>query len=202
VSEAAKVVAPGLTVMALIYTMGNVSGAHFNPGVTLAFALRGVFRWSRVPGYWLAQMLGAVLAALMLRQLVGNVVHLGASEPNFGTSSALVMEIFLTWLLVSVILGTATQHQLIGTDAALAVGATIALDGLFAGPVSGASMNVARSLGPAIVSQHLADSWVYVVGPLTGAVLAVCTTWILQGRRHDGEAEAAEGETGRSAEER
>ncbi|HZU78251.1 MAG TPA: aquaporin [Dehalococcoidia bacterium] len=196
VSEAAKVVAPGLTVMALVYAMGDVSGAHFNPGVTLAFAVRRVFPWSRLPGYWAAQLCGALLAAAVLRLMFGDVAHVGATEPHHGAATALGMEIILTWLLVTVILGTATRYALIGADAALAVGATIALDGLFAGPISGASMNPARSLGPAIVAAHLTDAWLYVVGPFAGALIAVGTTWLVHGHHKAAEEKAASGEGG------
>jgi aquaporin Z len=196
VSSAAKVVAPGLTMMALIYAMGDVSGAHFNPGVTLAFAVRRAFPWSRLPGYWAAQLCGALIAAASLHVMFGDVAHLGASEPHAGVTTALGMEVLLTWLLVTVILGTATRYALIGADAALAVGATIALDGLFAGPISGASMNTARSLGPAIVAAHLTNAWIYVLGPFAGAVLAVGTTWLIHGSHRAEEQEAASGDGG------
>jgi aquaporin Z len=152
VSHAARIVAPGLLVMAMIYTLGSQSGAHFNPVVTLAFTLREDFPWKRVPGYWDVQLVGAILAALLLRMLFGLAGHLGATVPHHGTTEALVMEIVLTFLLITVILGTATNHRLTGPNAALAVGGTIALCGLFAGPISGASMNPARSLGPFLVS--------------------------------------------------
>jgi aquaporin Z len=194
VSHAARVVAPGLVVLALIYAIGNVSGAHFNPAVTFAFALRGVFRWRRVPAYWLAELCGALLAAVLLRWLFGTVAHLGATMPHHGVRAAFVMEIALTWLLVMVILGTATRHHLLGPNAAIAVGATIALCGLFAGPVSGASMNPARSLGPALVAGETADVWIYLVAPFLGAALAVGLTWLLRGGPGDGEGEAAGGE--------
>jgi MIP family channel proteins len=199
VGLAEKAVAPGLVVMALIYAIGNVSGAHFNPAVTFAFLLRGDFPWRRVPGYWMAQLAGACLAATTLLELFGNVKHLGATLPEFGVTSSFAMELILTWLLITVILGTATRQQLIGPNAALAVGATIALDGLFALPVSGASMNPARSLGPALVSGTLANAWIYVVAPLAGASIAVATTWLMHGHQKSGEHEAAGGDGGTSA---
>lgn len=121
VGLAEKAVAPGLVVMALIYAIGNVSGAHFNPAVTLAFALRRDFAWRFVPGYWLAQLAGACIAAATPLALFGNVKHLGATQPQYGATSSLVMELILTWLLVTVILGTATRERLIGPNAALAV---------------------------------------------------------------------------------
>src|SRR5207244_3510510 len=141
-------IAPGLVVAALIFSIGDVSGAHFNPAVTLAFALRRVFRWRYVPVYWMAQVAGACTAAAVLRALFGLVGDLGMTLPRSGgDDQALVMEVILSGLLVFVVVNTATRHSLIGNDTALAVGATIALCGLFGGPVSGASMNPARSLG-------------------------------------------------------
>ena len=125
VDHVAKSVAPGLVVMALIYAFGDVSGAHFNPVVTLAFALRGDFRWRRVPGYWAAQAAGAIAAALALRSTLGNVAHLGASTTTLSSARTIALEAILTALLVTVILNTASRHSLIGTDAAIAVGATI-----------------------------------------------------------------------------
>ena len=140
VSPAARAVAPALLVMAMIYTLGSKSGAHFNPAVTLAFTLRRDFPWSRVPGYRGAQMVGAVFAAFLLRLLFGLAGLLGATLPHYGTIEAIVMEVLLTFLLITVILGTATNHRLTGPNAAIAVGGFIALAGLFAAPISGASM--------------------------------------------------------------
>ncbi|HEY7975253.1 MAG TPA: aquaporin [Ktedonobacterales bacterium] len=195
ISQPAAVVAPGLVVMALIYTVGDVSGAHFNPIVTLAFAVRQDFPWRRVPGYMLAQFVGAILAAGLLRALFGNVGHLGATLPNprTGDLAALVMEFVLTCLLVTVILGTAHADRLVGHNAALAVGATIALNGLFASPVSGASMNPARSFGPALVSGDLGSVWIYFVGPLAGALLATLIARALHGQTNDAARRAASG---------
>ncbi|BAY10820.1 major intrinsic protein [Calothrix sp. NIES-2098] len=194
--HAAKVVAPGLLVMAMIYTVGEVSGAHFNPVVTLAFAIRRDFSWRRVPSYWLAQFVGAILAALFLRSLFGNVGHLGATHPDaqYGAFAAVMMELVLTLLLVSVILGTAQQHRLVGHNAAVAVGGTIALCGLFASPISGASMNPARSLGPDIVAGTLSNTWIYGVGPIAGAILATLCAWLLHGNPSEDEVKAAEGD--------
>src|SRR5271166_2825012 len=150
ISLAAAVVAPGLMVTAIILFMGAVSGAHLNPAVSLAFALRGDFPWKRVPGYILIQLIGATLACLFLRWVFGNIEHLGATLPGPGYKNwqALLMEIVLTALLVSVILGTASAAQNVGAIAALGVGGYIALAGLWAAPVSGVSMNPARSFGP------------------------------------------------------
>jgi aquaporin Z len=179
----AAVVAPGLTVLAIILFMGAVSGAHLNPVVSLAFALRGDFPWKRVPGYIVVQLIGATLACLFLSAVFGNVEHLGATLPGPGYRDwqALLMEIVLTAGLVSVILGTASAAQNVGAIAALGVGGYIALAGLWAAPVSGVSMNPARSFGPALVSGDFTDYWVYVVGPLAGALIAVGFAFILRG---------------------
>ncbi len=187
ISLAAAVVAPGLMVMAIILFMGAVSGAHLNPGVSLAFALRGDFPWKRVPGYIIIQLAGATLACLFLRWVFGNVEHLGATLPGPGYKpwQALLMEIALTALLVSVILGTASAAQNVGAIAALGVGGYIALAGLWAAPVSGVSMNSARSFGPALVSGDWTDYWVYVVGPISGALIAVGFAYVLRGRGGD-----------------
>ncbi len=179
----AQVVAPGLMVMAIIYFMGMVSGAHLNPAVTLSFAARGNFPWVRVPGYILAQLTGATAASLLLRALFGTVGHLGATLPGPGISSgtALVVEALLTLGLVSVILGTASGARNVGTNAALAVGGYIALAGLWAAPISGASMNPARSFGPELVAGDWTSWWAYVAGPIAGGLLAVGIAWILRG---------------------
>lgn len=191
---AALVVAPALLVMALIYSLGPLSGAHFNPAVTLAFTLRQNFPFRRLPGYWLAQGLGAILAALLLRALFGNVGHLGATLPYRGTVVPFAMEATLTLVLVTVILATATGHKSIGHNAALAVGGTIALDGLFAAPVSGASMNPARSFGPALVGGQLDSCWIYFAGPALGAIIAVGLAWLLRGGPSPAARAAAQGD--------
>lgn len=193
VGHAARAVAPGLVVMALIYAMGDCSGAHFNPAVTLAFALRRDFPLRRVPGYWAVQIGGAVCAALQLRSLFGNAAHLGATEPKHGSLPAFVMEIALSWLLLTVILGTATRYSLIGPNAALAVGGTIALCGLFAAPISGASMNPARSLGPLLVTGQWQHAWIYLAGPLLGSLIATLLMAFLHTQKDPGEEEAAKG---------
>lgn len=194
--HAAKVVAPGLVVMAMIYTLGEVSGAHINPAVSLAFAIRQSFPWKRIPGYWGAQLLGASLAALFLRVLFGNIAHLGATrpDPGLGIFASFWMEVILTALLITVILGTAEHHRLVGLNAAIAVGSTVALNGLFASPVSGASMNPARSLGPALVSGSLEHIWIYSAGPILGALLAVVVAWVLHGSPKPSEMKAAKGQ--------
>lgn len=181
---APAVVAPGLMVMAIILFMGAVSGAHLNPAVSLAFALRGDFPWKRVPGYVIVQLVGATLACLFLAAVFGNVEHLGATLPGPGYADwqALLMEIVLSAGLVSVILGTASAAQNVGAIAALGVGGYIALAGLWSAPVSGTSMNPARSFGPALVGTDFTHYWVYVVGPLAGALIAVGCAFVLRGR--------------------
>ncbi len=187
ISLAAAVVAPGLMVMAIILFMGGISGAHLNPAVSLAFAVRGDFPWRRVPGYIVVQLLGATLACLFLLAVFGNIEHLGATLPGPGYHAwqALLMEIVLTAGLLSVILGTASAAQNVGALGALGVGGYIALAGLWSAPVSGTSMNPARSFGPALVSGDWTSYWVYVVGPLAGATIAVGCAMILRGRGGD-----------------
>ena len=193
VSLSAAVVAPGLTVLAVILFMGAVSGAHLNPVVSLAFALRGDFPWQRVPWYMLVQLIGATLACVFLLGVFGNVEHLGATLPGPGYHpwQAFLMEIALTGGLVSVILGTASAAQNVGAIGAIGVGGYIALAGLWAAPVSGTSMNPARSFGPALVSGDWHAYWVYVAGPLVGAGIAVGSAWILRGGGVDATARAA-----------
>jgi aquaporin Z len=174
-------------VTAIILFMGAVSGAHLNPGVSLAFALRKDFPWKRVPGYIMIQLIGATLACLFLDAVFGNVQHLGATLPGPGYANwqALLMEVVLTLGLVSVILGTASAAQNVGAIAAVGVGGYIALAGLWSAPVSGTSMNPARSFGPALVSGDFSSYWVYVLGPLAGALIAVGFAFILRGRGGD-----------------
>jgi aquaporin Z len=171
-------------VMAIIYFMGTVSGAHLNPAVTLAFSLRGNFPWRRVFGYIIAQFVGGILAALFLRAMFGPILVLGATVPALGVGSirALAMEIFLTAALVNVILGTASGARNIGTNGAIAIGGYIALAGLWAGPVSGASMNPVRSIAPDLVRGDFHTTWIYIVGPIIGAAIGVGFEWILVGK--------------------
>lgn len=181
--HAAKVVAPALMVTALIYAIGGISGAHLNPAVTLAFAARGDFPPRRVLAYVAAQASGAVIAALLLIALFGNLGHLGATLPHHGSVTSFAMEVLLTATLVLVILCTAAAGpRLVGHNSALAVGATIALLGLFASPVSGASMNPARSLGPDLVGGRMGSYWIYLAGPLAGALIAVALAVCFYGR--------------------
>lgn len=181
ISRTAAVVAPGALVMALIYAWGPLSGLHINPAVTLAFAARGTFHKAWVVPYWVAQLAGALVGAWFLQLMFGHVAAGGnypVASPG-GTWRALVMETVLTLVLVTVILNTATGYRSIGHNAALAVGATIALLGLFASPISGASMNPARSFGPALVAGVWQDQWIYWVGPIVGAVAgALLYQWV------------------------
>jgi aquaporin Z len=183
ISRTAAVVAPGLMVMAIILFMGKVSGAHLNPAVTLAFSLRGDFPWKRVPGYVVIQLIGATLACLFLRAVIDVSATYGSNypAPSFSASDAFLMEAVLTLGLVSVILGTASGAQSIGVFGAIGVGAYIALAGLWGSPISGASMNPARTFGPDLVGKDFGDYWVYVAGPIVGAILAVGAAWVLRG---------------------
>jgi aquaporin Z len=195
----ARVVAPALMVMSIILFMGSVSGAHLNPAVSIAFAARGDFPWKRVPAYVVAQLLGASLATLLLWALSGEQGSSVLTLPGAGvsTTTAMLWEIVLTTGLVSVILGTASGAQQIGAFAALGVGSYIALAGLWGSPVSGASMNPARSLGPALVLGDWTSWWAYLVGPAAGGLLAVGIAHVLRGRGGDrGGVEAAQGTLG------
>jgi len=187
IGRAAGVAAPGLLVMAVILFMGAVSGAHLNPAVTFAFALRGNFPWRRVPGYIVVQLVAATLAVLLLRVVFGDVGGLGATLPGKGFTDlqAVVVELLLTLGLVSTILGTASTAQNVGPMSALAVGGYIVLAGLWSSPVSGASMNPARSFGPALVGGDFSAYWVYLAGPVLGAALAVGVAFLLRGRGGD-----------------
>ena len=193
-----KVVAPGMMVMAVIYFMGAVGGAHLNPAVTLAFAARRNFPWNRVPGYITAQLLGGVAAAAFLRSMFGSVGHLGATMPGPGVSDfqAFIFEVLLTTGLVSTILGTASGARNIGSNGAIAIGGYIALAGLWAAPISGASMNPARSIAPDLLRGDMSTTWVYIAGPVIGAAIAVGFEWILKGKPTAAGTSAAQGGLG------
>lgn len=168
----------GLIVLAMIYTFGDVSGAHFNPAVTTAFAVAGRFPWREVPGYVAAQLAGAFLASFVLHALFPSNATLGATLPAGSPWQSAVLEIILTALLMLVILSVSTGAKEKGITAGIAIGAVIALEAMFAGPICGASMNPARSLAPAIVSGQIQHLWVYLLGPVVGALLAVPTCCI------------------------
>jgi aquaporin Z len=185
-------IAVGMVLMAMIYSIGPISGSHINPAVTLGFALRGAFRWSWVLPYWIAQTVGAVLAASLLFAVFGDVAHLGATlpAPSTGPVVALITEAALTTLFVLVILGTAEEAGSVGPNAAIAVGGTLALCGLFAGDPSGASLNPARSIGPALLAGTWPDLWIYIGGPLLGAAIAVGLDSLIHGSRKPTPAQA------------
>jgi aquaporin Z len=205
ISRTAAVIAPGAVVMAMIYAWGPLSGLHINPAVTFAFAGRGVFPTKWVVPYWVVQFAGTICAALFLQVMFGDVSTGGNYPINTpgGEWKSLVMEIVLTAILASVILNTATGGRSIGHNAAIAVGSTVALLGLFASPISGASMNPARTLGPDIVGNDYTGWWVYVAGPLIGAAIAVAIIGLVRGLPDKDERDAAEGDalpmTGTSA---
>lgn len=184
ISRTAAVTAPALMVLGVILFMGKVSGAHLNPAVSIAFALRRDFQWRRVPGYIVVQLLGATLAALFLKQVIDVSATYGSNYPSadYSAGAAFWMEMILTFGLVSVILGTASGAQNIGIFGALGVGAYIALAGLWGSPISGASMNPARTFGPDLVGGDFSHYLVYVAGPIAGAVVAVGVAFVLRGR--------------------
>ena len=183
ISRTAAVTAPGLMVMGIILFMGKVSGAHLNPAVSIAFSLRGDFPWRRVPGYIVVQLIGASLAAWFVQSVINASAVFGSNYPAHGYTStdAFLMEAVLTLGLVSVILGTASGAQNLGVFGALGVGGYIILAGLWGSPISGASMNPARTFGPDLVGGDFTSYWVYVAGPLVGACLAVAAAFVLRG---------------------
>ena len=195
ISRTAAVIAPGAVVMAMIYAWGPLSGLHINPAVTFAFASRRVFPAGWVVPYWVVQFGGAIGAALFLQAMFGDVSAGGnypIAKPG-GDWRSLVMETVLTAILVSIILNTATGGRSIGHNAAIAVGSTVALLGLFASPISGASMNPARTLGPDIVGNDYTGWWVYIAGPVIGAAIAVIIIGAVRGLPDKEERDAAQG---------
>jgi aquaporin NIP len=171
----------GLVIMAMIYAVGHISGAHFNPAVSLAFALTRHFPWARVAAYWAAQVMGALLAAVLLRASLGDIADVGATRPSGSDGQAFLWETVLSFFLMFVIMAVATDTRAVGEAAALAIGGTIAFGALVGGPVSGASMNPARSLGPALVSGELRALWIYLSAPLLGAALGAVAYQFVRG---------------------
>lgn len=171
----------GMAVTVIIFALGHVSGAHINPAVTVGFAVGGHFPWRRVPAYVIAQFAGGILASAVLLFLLGSVAGQGANVASVGTSQALGIEVILTFLLMLVIVAVATDSKARGNLAAIAIGATVGLEIIFAGPLSGASMNPARSLSPALIDGAWSGQWIYVVGPLVGAAIAACFYQWLRG---------------------
>lgn len=162
----------GLIVTAMIYTFGNVSGAHFNPAVTIAFSLAKLFKWKEVPAYLIAQLIGALLASLLLKYLFPANETLGATLPAGTQMQSFILEIVLTFFLMLVILFTSQGSKEAGVMAGIAIGGTVLLEAMFAGPICGASMNPARSIAPAVVSGHVEALWLYIVAPVGGTALA------------------------------
>jgi MIP family channel proteins len=171
----------GLVIMAMIYAVGHVSGAHFNPAVSFAFALTRHFPWPRVFGYWAAQLAGAVIAATILRGSLGDIANIGATLPSGSDGQAFLWELILTFFLMFVIMAVATDTRAVGEAAAIAIGGTVGLDAMFGGPITGALMNPARSLGPGLISGDLTAIWLYLLAPITGAALAAVAYQILRG---------------------
>lgn len=171
----------GLTVMAVIYALGNVSGAHINPAVTLGFYFAGRFAGRQVLPYILSQLSGAILAGLTLWLLFPAHDTLGSTLPADSLWRAFVLEVILSFLLMLVILNISTGHMEKGIMAGVAVGGTVAVEALMGGPVSGASMNPARSIGPALVSGHFAELWLYIAAPILGMFLAHPLCRLMQG---------------------
>jgi MIP family channel proteins len=171
----------GLVITVMIYALGHISGAHFNPGVSLAFALSRHFPWSRLAAYWVAQAAGALLAAAILRGSLGNIAHVGGTLPSGSQGQSFLWEVVLSFFLMLVIMAVATDTRAVGEAAAIAIGATVGLDAMFGGPVSGASMNPARSLGPALVSGDLHALWIYLTAPFVGAALGALAYQFLRG---------------------
>jgi aquaporin NIP len=161
----------GLVIMAMIYAVGHISGAHFNGAVTFAFALTRHFPWTRAASYWAAQFAGALAAALILRGSLGNIAHIGATQPSGSQAQSFLWEFVMTAFLMFVILAVATDTRAVGEAAAIAIGGTIGLDAMFGGPISGASMNPIRSIAPALVSGDLHALWLYIAAPIAGAAV-------------------------------
>jgi aquaporin NIP len=171
----------GLVIMFGIYAVGHISGAHFNPSVTFAFALSRHLPWPRALGYGGAQLIGAIAAAAVLRGSLGNIANVGATLPSGSQGQSFLWELVLTFFLMFVIMAVATDTRAVGEAAAIAVGGTVGLDAMFGGPISGASMNPARSIGPALVSGNLHALWLYIVAPICGASLAALAYQFVRG---------------------
>ncbi len=171
----------GLIILAMIAALGHISGAHFNPSVTIAFALTRHFPWREVAWYISGQFIGAVLGAFTLRLLLGDAAQLGVTLPSGSVWQSFGIEILLTAVLMLVIISVATDTRAVGTPAAIAIGFTVALDALWAGPISGASMNPARSFGPALVTGVWVDQWIYWIAPVIGAGIGAVVYQFLRG---------------------
>jgi MIP family channel proteins len=173
----------GLVIMGMIYAVGHVSGAHLNPAVTLAFALTRHFPARKVPTYWAAQLAGATTAAFLLRASLGDVASVGATVPSGSQAQSFLFEAVMTAFLLLVIMAVATDTRAVGEAAAIAIGGTIAFAALVAGPVSGASLNPARSLGPALASGDTTSLWIYLTAPFLGAAAGALVYAYVRGER-------------------
>ena len=171
----------GLVIMAMIYAVGHISGAHFNPAVTFAFAVSRHFPWLRAGSYWAAQLAGALCAAVLLRASLGDIADVGATLPSGSERQSFLWELLLTFFLMFVIMAVATDTRAVGEAAAIAIGGTVGLDAMFGGPISGASMNPARSAGPALVAGELHALWLYLLAPVVGAAAAAAVYQFLRG---------------------
>jgi aquaporin Z len=196
VSAGMALAAPGVATTVIIYMLGDVSGAHLNPAVTVGFALRGHFPWGRVPAYFAAQFAGGIAAAGFARLLFGMVDNLGSNAPGpgVGDAVAVLVEAVLTAGLMVTILGSASGARNVGPNAALAVGGYTIVAKFWAWPLTGASMNPARTFGPDLVRGDLSHTWIYVAGPLIGAAAGVGVEWLLKGPPSEAGDEAAQGE--------
>jgi MIP family channel proteins len=177
--------ANGVIIMALVYAVGHVSGAHFNPGVTIAFALFRHFQPREVAPYIAVQFLGGIIGAAVLWALFGDAVESAVTAPSGSDAQGIGMEIVLTFLLMFVITAVATDVRAAGAAAAIAIGATVGLDVLVGGPITGGSMNPARSLGPALVSGEMDDLWVYLIAPPVGAILGAFAYTVVRADHHE-----------------
>lgn len=174
-------IAFGLVIMIGVYAVGHISGAHFNPGVTFAFALTRHFPWRSAAAYWAAQLAGALAAALLLRSSLGTAAGIGTTQPSGSQGQAFLWEVVLTFFLMFVIMSVATDTRAVGEAAAIAIGATVGLGAMVGGPISGAAMNPARSIGPALASGNLHALWLYVAAPLLGATLGALAYQVVRG---------------------
>jgi aquaporin NIP len=173
----------GLVIMVMIYAVGHVSGAHFNGAVTFAFALTRHFPWPRAIAYWCAQLVGALAAAALLRGSLGNLAHVGATLPSGSQGQSFLWELVMSFFLMFVITAVATDTRAVGEAAAIAIGGTVGLDAMFGGPISGASMNPMRSVGPALVAGDLHALWLYIVAPILGTSLGAVAYQLVRGER-------------------
>jgi aquaporin Z len=173
VTHAGIAITFGLIITSLIYSFGEISGAHFNPAVTIAFAAGKLFKWKQVIPYIISQLAGALAASTLLHLIFPSSVFLGSTLPAFGAMQSFILEIILTFILMLVILQVATGSKEQGLFAGAAIGAVVLLEAMFAGPVSGASMNPARSFAPALISTHTEFLWIYLTAPVLGALIAV-----------------------------